>query len=274
MGGRSAEALARRAAKRGRTIEEQAAADELETSKKAATASKATVTPAPAAPAPAPAPAPAEPSPAATSAGEADAADGDGKRRPKQPLPANHLQGSRRNGAKRKKLKESYEAAKSGAPLPPPRKELPKPKENTSGGGGASSSKAPAPAEGAKRVRASTKEGLVVWLTDGEQPVPMVIRRSEIREPPEPRASPKYLFLETLGEASQQGPGRWVHSAEVLPLDARFKELWRAHHATPKPREALRQAVLQQQRTLAHLSVQELWSQLLGDGGDEPWPAK
>jgi len=290
MGGRSEAALARRAAKRGRTVEEQAAADELETSKKVAAAPA----PTPAAPAPTPAPAakltpaipapakptlakpaPAEPAPAAASTSEPEAAADDatdGKHRPKQPLPANHLLGSRRNGAKRKKLKELHEAERSGAPPPEPRKELPKPKESTSSG--AASSKAPVPADGAKRVRASTKEGLVVWLKDGEQPAPMVIRRSEIREPPEPRASPKFLFLEALGKEGQQAPGRWVHSAEVLPLDARFKELWEAHQADPTPREALRQAVMQQQRVLARLSVQELWSQLLGDGGDEPWPAK
>lgn len=195
--------------------------------------------------------------------------------RPKQPLPANHLQGGRRSGAKRKRLTELHVAVESGAPPPEPRRELPRPKESKSGDTGAAADKAPAPpAGGAKRVRASTKDGLVVWLKDGAQPAPMVIRRSETREPPAPRASPKYVFLEPLSGADGQQMGRWAHSAEVLPLDARFGELWRAHHAAPTPREALRQAVLQQQRVLSQLSVPELWSQLLGDGGEEPWPAE
>ena len=55
----------------------------------------------------------------------------------------------------------------------------------------------------------------------------------------------------------------------MLPLDSRFRDEWTVG-ADPARRKLLRAAVLQQQRTLAHLTVAELWAQLHGEG--EPWP--
>ena len=187
------------------------------------------------------------------------------ERQPRQPVPTNHKQG-RRSGAMRKAAKELGRLGGSDGKGPrQPASSKP-----------AAAAKPVAATKAADRTgtkRASTRDGLVVWLVDdgAAEATPLVILQSELREPPEPRASRKYLLLEPL-PAGRAGTARWVHSRAVLPLDARLASLWPKLKLVPQQREAVRAALVQQQKALSHLSVQDLWEQLMGGLG-EPCPA-
>ena len=260
--GRSADATARRAEKRGRTVEEELAVEQARS-----------VSDQECKPAVGPKGESEEPVPTQESGkeelpkmqkreAEASSEATSKERKPRQPVPTNHKQG-RRSGAMRKAAKELGRLGGGDGKGPPPRPAAPAAKP-------AAATKA-AGRTGTKR--ASTRDGLVVWLVDDgtAKATPLVIRQSEIREPPEPRASRKYLLLEPL-PAGRAGAAHWVHSRAVLPLDARLASLWPQLKLVPQQREAVQAALVQQQKALSHLSVQELWGQLMG-GLDEPCPA-
>jgi hypothetical protein len=261
--GRSVDAIARRAEKRGRTVEEELALEQARSvseqeCKPAVDRKRESEEPVPKRESeeeemPKMQKREAEASSEATSKA----------RKPRQPVPTNHKQG-RRSGAMRRAAKELGRLVGGDGKGPPPRPAAPaaKPVAATEAAG----------RTGAKR--ASTRDGLVVWLVDDGTSVvkmPLVILQSELREPPEPRASRKYLLLEPL-PAGRAGAAHWVHSRAVLPLDAKLASLWPQLKLVPQQREAVQAALVQQQKALSHLSVQELWGQLMG-GLDEPCPA-
>ena len=247
--GRSAEAIARRAEKRGRSVEEELAVEEARSVRDQKC--KPAVGPT------------REGEELQKREAEASSEATSKERKPRQPLPANHKQG-RRSGAMRRAAKELRRMGggdRGPLPRPPAAAPAAKPAAATKAAGRA----------GTKR--ASTRDGLVVWLVDDDtvEATPHVILQSELREPPEPRASRKYLLLEPL-PAGRAGAAHWVHSRAVLPLDARLASLWPQLKLVPQRREAVQAALVQQQKVLSHLSVHELWGQLMG-GLDEPCPA-
>lgn len=258
--GRSADATARRAEKRGRSVEEELAVEQARSSDQEC---KPAVGPKRESEEPVPKRESEEEEMPKMQKREAEASsEATKERKPRQPVPTNHKQG-RRSGAMRKAAKESGRLGGGDGKGPPPRPAAPAAKP-------AAATKA---ADRTGTKRASTRDGLVVWLVDDgtAEATPLVILQSELREPPEPRASRKYLLLEPL-PAGRAGAAHWVHSRAVLPLDARLASLWPQLKLVPQQREAVQAALVQQQKALSHLSVQELWGQLMG-GLDEPCPA-
>ena len=272
--GRSAAAIAARAEKRGRTVEEELAVEQARSvsdqeRKPAAAPKRESEEHIQKIPKREPAVVPKRESkeeiqkiPKPEAMASAETVSKEAVRKPRQPVPTNHKQG-RRSGAMRKAAKELRLSDGDGKL---PRPAVAKPAAATK----QTRSNQAADRTGTKR--ASTRDGLVVWLVDDGEAVatPLVILQSELREPPEPRASPKYLLLEPL-PAGHAGSARWVHSRAVLPLDARLASLWPQLKLVPQRREAVRAALVQQQKVLSHLSLQDLWEQLMGEL-DEPCP--
>ena len=115
----------------------------------------------------------------------------------------------------------------------------------------------------------------MVWLNEegDEEAMPHVILRSEQRDPPQPRASPKYLLVAPLPSKYLPSlPPRWVHCREVVPLDARLAAIWPAAKESLARRSGVAAAVAQQQKMLPQLSREELWRQMIGGESDEPCP--
>ena len=243
--GRSADATARRAEKRGRSVEEELAVEQARSV--GDQECKPAVGPKRESEEPVPKRESEEEEMPKMQKREAEASsEATKERKPRQPVPTNHKQG-RRSGAMRKAAKESGRLGGGDGKGPPPRPAAPAAKP-------AAATKA---ADRTGTKRASTRDGLVVWLVDDgtAEATPLVILQSELREPPEPRASPKYLLLEPL-PAGHAGSARWVHSRAVLPLDARLASLWPQLKLVPQRREAVRAAKKKNRTGLARVRSQ------------------